>query len=103
MKNEDLLYVVTLEGVYRQGILGIYDNLDDAVRNGREALAKEKDDYHQVHISYIKKNTLVYDCETVIELERNDLENKIYERCEFNDVSDVTSLNFDNVHLPGDK
>ena len=80
----DLLYIITLEGVYCQGILGIYDNLEDAIKNGKKSIKEEKDDYHQVHISYVKKNTLVDDYITIIEFDRNDEENKIYQRNLYN-------------------
>ena len=62
----ELLFVVTYEGIYRHEILGVFDNLREAIRNCRKFILQEQDGYHDVHISKTEKNKPVKDVETII-------------------------------------
>ena len=41
------IYVVTKEGVYTQGIMGIYNDFSDAKKRADSLAADDSDDYHQ--------------------------------------------------------
>lgn len=44
-------YIVWREGVYMQGIFGIYTTLEDAIENATEFINNEPDDYHNFNIT----------------------------------------------------
>ena len=55
------LYYVSKEGVYMQGIYGIFDNFDLAKAAMAEAIKLEYDNYHDFFIHERELNTHGYD------------------------------------------
>lgn len=74
-----LKYLVERNGVYSQGIYGVFDNLAEARDAATEAKAAEKDDYHTfcilVYIDELRgyKPEAVYLCHFRNELELEEL------------------------------
>lgn len=54
------LYLVIKEGVYIQGIFGVYDTLDKAKEALKKAIKRESDNYHHFNIIHTKLNTETY-------------------------------------------
>lgn len=57
------LFVVTVEGIYRHQIVGVYDSLEGADVCALEHIGAEKDDYHEVAVSQCESNTHITDVE----------------------------------------
>ena len=55
------LYYVSKEGVYMQGIYGIFDNFDLAKAAMADAIEDERDNYHEFFIYERELNTQGYD------------------------------------------
>ena len=56
-----ILYVVTTEGVYRHGIVGVYDTLEKAKERAEECIQAERDTYHNFSVGTIELNTAAED------------------------------------------
>jgi hypothetical protein len=46
------------EGVYQQGIFGVFEDKHVAIDAGVEAINEERDDYHEFCVYYLKPNQL---------------------------------------------
>jgi hypothetical protein len=70
MQNK--VYVITCEGVYRQEILGIYEDRASAIREARAAILLEKDGYHDIMVSSCDLNKIVEDATPIFSIIRLD-------------------------------
>lgn len=52
-------YIVIRQGVYIQGIAGVFPNYDDAVQSARETADREEDRYHSIEVYPFDYNTTV--------------------------------------------
>lgn len=68
----DLLYILTYEGVYRHEILGVFFNKDSAIKEAEVMIMKEDDGYHTVCIGTCPANTIVEDIENIITFTRTE-------------------------------
>lgn len=64
------LFVVTVEGVYRHEIIGIYDAVEKADTRALEYIKAERDDYHDVSVHKCNINTPVDDVEVLFTYSR---------------------------------
>jgi hypothetical protein len=56
-----MIYVVTVEGVYRHAILGVYDSLELAEARARDGARLEKDGYHSFAVGSAEMNAPIRD------------------------------------------
>jgi hypothetical protein len=56
-----MIYVVTVEGVYRHAILGVYDSLELAEARAKEGADGEKDGYHSFAVGSAELNAPIID------------------------------------------
>jgi hypothetical protein len=56
-----MIYVVTVEGVYRHAILGVYDSLEFAEARAKEGAQSEKDGYHSFTVGSAEMNSPIKD------------------------------------------
>ena len=66
------VYIVWMEGVYMQGIYGVYDNKEDALDAAKTFIAEEHDDYHGFNISETPLGTRIYDNNVIYKITRKD-------------------------------
>jgi hypothetical protein len=52
------MYVVNRQGVYQQGILGVFDDIEKAKLCVLEGFSKERDDYHDFYIRKFELNEM---------------------------------------------
>lgn len=51
-------YIIVRNGIYQQGIFGIFSELEKAIEAGKEVLKREKDDYHHLIVHEFEENKL---------------------------------------------
>lgn len=51
------LFVVIQRGVYRHGIVGVFDDLELAISNAKRACKEESDNYHNFEIVALETNS----------------------------------------------
>lgn len=56
-----MLYAVIKKGVYRHGIVGVYDTLGKAKERAEECIQVEHDTYHEFIVGAIELNTAAED------------------------------------------
>jgi hypothetical protein len=56
-----MIYVVTVEGVYRHAILGVYDSLELAEARAKEGANSETDGYHSFAVGSAEMNAPIKD------------------------------------------
>ena len=69
--GDDILYIVERMGIHPQGIFGVFDRLDLALRLAEKVKAKEKDNYHSFYVTAVRLNEILQfkdsECITVFE------------------------------------
>lgn len=59
------IYTCTVQGIYRQEIIGIYNLKEKAFEACKIAIEKEHDDYHTFEVGECEINTAVDDVECI--------------------------------------
>jgi hypothetical protein len=58
-------YILIRKGVYRHEILGIYEDLDIAIHEAKQALEREEDDYHNICLCSAEINKPIDDVKEI--------------------------------------
>ena len=73
------MFILTIEGVYRHEVVGVYSHLPAAVDRAKERISEEHDDYHKIEIMECEVNVPIEDGKLVAIVQRHEIHGNGFE------------------------
>ena len=73
------MFILTMKGVYRHEVVGVYSHLPAAIDRAKERISEEHDDYHKIEIMECEVNVPIEDGKLVAIVQRHKIHNNGYE------------------------